>query len=104
MLFKSTLKVTAAKRFNNTVDGKHYDTTTVFYEVDMPDNDDHIGQVTESIKWGTHVNLEKLRGLSTPFYADCTLQQVSTGNKSTLIMIDCVPQKQTLPNQAQKPA
>lgn len=105
MQFKSRLKITAAKRFNDTIDGTHHDTTTVFYEVNMPDNDDHIGSVVEPIKWGTSANLTKLKdmlkGVKPPFYAECTLEQVSTGKRSTLILIDLVPE---ISSQTNKPA
>ena len=103
MQFKATIHVRAAKRFKDTIDGKAYDSTTIYYDVSMANTDDSLGQVTEPIKWGLASNLEKLRGLEFPFMADVVLEQISNGKTSTLIIHDLVPVK-SAPNQTTKSA
>lgn len=62
---KSTYKVrvTGAKAFNGTVDGKNYDSTTLFVEVDLAstaDGSQCAGFATTSLKFGTSKNFQTL--------------------------------------------
>lgn len=93
MLFKSTMTVLGAKSSKGTYEGKPFDSTTVFYQSDLQEGENFAGQVGAAIKWGTSVNFEKIKNLSYPFNGEATLEQVSNGNTTTLILKDLVPEK-----------
>lgn len=93
MLFKTSMTVLGAKSSKGSFEGKAYDSTTVFYQADLQDGENFAGQLGVSIKWGTSVNFEKIKNLSYPFNAEATLEQVSNGSTTTLIVKDLVPEK-----------
>ena len=93
MLFKTSMTVLGAKSSKGSFEGKAYDSTTVFYQADLQEGENFAGQLGVSIKWGTSVNFEKIKNLSYPFNAEATLEQVSNGSTTTLIVKDLVPEK-----------
>ena len=93
MLFKTQMTVLGAKSSKGSFEGKAYDSTTVFYQADLQEGENFAGQLGVSIKWGTSVNFEKIKNLSYPFNAEATLEQVSNGSTTTLIVKDLVPEK-----------
>ena len=93
MLFKTQMTVLGAKSSKGSFEGKDYDSTTVFYQADLQEGENFAGQLGVSIKWGTSVNFEKIKNLSYPFNAEATLEQVSNGSTTTLIVKDLVPEK-----------
>ncbi|ENV33007.1 hypothetical protein [Acinetobacter gerneri] len=95
MLFNSTYVILGAKSSKGVFNGVQFDSTTIFYKADLQEGDNFVGEVGESIKWGTSDNFEKIKHLQFPLTADVVLQQVSNGKNSTLILKDLVPQKQT---------
>lgn len=99
MLFKSTILVLGAKSSKGTFEGNVYDSTTIFYKADLQEGDNFVGEVGESIKWGTSENLEKIKHLEFPLTADVTLQQVSNGKKTTTIIKELVPNKSPVAKQ-----
>jgi hypothetical protein len=101
MLFKSTIIVLGAKSSKGNFNGVAFDSTTIFYKADLQEGDNFVGEVGESIKWGTSDNFEKIKGLEFPLSADVVLQQVSNGKNTTTIIKELVPQKAPVA-QAQK--
>lgn len=97
MQFKSTMVVLGAKSSKGEYQGKPYDSTTIFYKADLQDGDNFVGEVGEFIKWGTSANFEKIKNLEFPLVADVTMEQVSNGKSSMLVLLDLVPQKQSTP-------
>lgn len=95
MQFKSTLLVLGAKSSKGEYNGRPYDSTVIFYQADLQDGDNFVGQVGEQIKWGTSVNFEKIKNLEFPMTADVVMEQVSNGKTSALVLLDLIPQKQT---------
>lgn len=93
MLFKTQMTVLGAKSSKGSFEGKPYDSTTVFYQADLQEGENFAGQLGVSIKWGTSVNFEKIKNLIYPFNAEATLEQVSNGSTTTLIVKDLVPEK-----------
>lgn len=93
MLFKTQMTVLGAKSSKGSFEGKAYDSTTVFYQADLQEGENFAGQLGVSIKWGTSVNFEKIKNLSYPFNAEATLEQVSNGSTTTLIVKDLLPEK-----------
>lgn len=93
MQFKSTMVVLGAKSSKGEYNGRPYDSTLIFYQSDLQDGDNFVGQVGESIKWGTSANFEKIKTLEFPLVADVIMEQVSNGKTSALVLLDLVPQK-----------
>lgn len=88
MLFKTQLIVLGAKSSKGEFNGNPYDSTTIFYQADLQEGDNFVGQVGEHIKWGTSSNFEKIKNLKFPFTAEATLNQVSNGKTMNTILID----------------
>lgn len=97
MQFNTNIIVLGAKRSKGEYQGRPYDSTNIFYQAELQQGDDFVGQVGESIKWGTSDNFEKIKGLKYPFSATATMQQVSNGKTSTMVLLDL---KSDSPNQA----
>jgi len=97
MQFKSTMVVLGAKSSKGEYNGRPYDSTTIFYKADLQEGDNFAGEVGEQIKWGSSSNFQKIKDLDFPLFADVTMEQVSNGKNSALVLLDLVPQKQTQP-------
>ena len=97
MQFKHTLIVLGAKSSKGDFNGKPYDSTTIFYQAELQDGDNFVGQIGEQIKWGTSANFDKIKGLKFPLTAEATLEQVSNGKSMVTILKDLVLQAQTKP-------
>lgn len=94
MQFKSTMVVLGAKSSKGDFDGRAFDSTVIFYKADLQQGDNFVGEVGEQIKWGTSANFQKIKDLEFPLVADVTMEQVSNGKTSSLVLLDLVPQKQ----------
>lgn len=94
MQFNTNIIVLGAKRSKGEYQGRPYDSTNIFYQAELQQGDDFVGQVGESIKWGTSENFEKIKGLKYPFSATATMQQVSNGKTSTMVLLDLKPDSQ----------
>ncbi|MDC5221513.1 hypothetical protein NRA24_05115 [Acinetobacter baumannii] len=88
MQFKTEMIILAAKSSKGEFNGKPYDSTTVFYQADLQSGENFVGQVGESIKWGTSFNFERIKNLPFPFTCTATMEQVSNGKSSVLILVD----------------
>lgn len=95
MQFKSTMVVLGAKSSKGEFNGRVFDSTVIFYKADLQDGDNFVGEVGEQIKWGSSANFQKIKDLDFPLVADVTMEQVSNGKTSTLVLLDLVPQKPT---------
>ncbi|AXY56197.1 hypothetical protein CDG60_06185 [Acinetobacter chinensis] len=100
MQFKSTMVVLGAKSSKGEFQGRPYDSTVIFYKADLQAGDNFVGEVGEQIKWGTSANFEKIKSLDFPLVADVTMEQVSNGKTSALILLDLLPQKSASPKPA----
>ncbi|AYY89227.1 hypothetical protein [Acinetobacter baumannii] len=94
MQFKTTITVLGAKSSKGEFNGKPYDSTTIFFQAELQDGDNFVGQVGEQIRWGTSANFEKLKDLKFPLNAEATMEQVSNGKSMVTILKDLVPQVQ----------
>lgn len=93
MLFKSTMVVLGAKASKGSFNGVSFDKTTIFYKADLQEGENFVGEVGEAMAWGTSDNFQKIKGLEYPLVADVTLEQVSNGSASRMIIKELVPQK-----------
>ena len=96
MLMKATIRVLGAKKSKGDFNGKPYDNTVLFQELNLKQGEDFLGSASEEIKWGTSSNFDHLKvsGIQFPFTADVTLEQVTNGRTSTLVIVDLKPQVQ----------
>ncbi|KAA8730961.1 hypothetical protein F4V57_13980 [Acinetobacter qingfengensis] len=96
MLMNATIKVLGAKKSKGDFNGKPYDNTVLYQEVSMKQGEDYLGAASEEIKWGNSSNFDHLKvtGIKFPFVADVTLEQVTNGRTSTLVIVDLKPQVQ----------
>lgn len=97
MQFKSHMVVMGAKSSKGDYQGVAYDKTIIYYKADLQDGDNFVGEIGEEIRWGTSANFEKIKDLEFPLVADVTMEQVSNGKSSMLVLLDLVPQKQAAP-------
>lgn len=89
--------VLGAKSSKGEFNGRPFDSTVIFYKADLQDGDNFVGEVGEQIKWGSSANFQKIKELDFPLIADVTMEQVSNGKTSSLVLLDLVPQKPTAP-------
>ncbi|MEN2424906.1 hypothetical protein AA0N74_02515 [Chromobacterium vaccinii] len=92
MQFQTQLKILGAKRFKDTVDGTLYDTTKLFVEVNLNDNNGNaVGSASSEMQWGTSDNFAKISSLSFPFVAMCDMEMVTNGKTTKTVINDLRP-------------
>lgn len=80
MKIKSEFIVLGAKSFAGTVEGKSYDSTTLFVAMDVSErNGTAVGQNVVEIKFGKSDEFEKLKGLPFPVRAELSLNLTTKG-------------------------
>lgn len=94
MQFKTTITVLGAKSSKGEFNGHAYDSTTIFFQAELQESDNFVGQVGEQIRWGTSANFDKIKNLKFPLNAEATMEQVSNGKSMVTILKDLVPQVQ----------
>lgn len=89
-----TVTVTGAKRFKDTVEGKAYDSTTIFCILGLDTSTgDSIGQAGAEYKFGTSDNYQKIAPLleKGAFRAVVTLEQLTSGKMLKTIVTNVRP-------------
>lgn len=96
MQFTSKGRVTGFKFFNDTVEGKSYDSTTVYVEVGLDDRAGTAkGSATQPFAWGDSGNFHRIKHLPVPFDAELTYEMVTNGKgASKQVLVDLKPIKQ----------
>ena len=94
MRFNASIKVTGIKRSKGEMDGVKFDSTKIYVDTDLDDRSGNaLGQATTEYAIGTSDEFEKFKGLTFPFTADATFNQVTTGKVSKLVIESIVPAK-----------
>lgn len=90
---KATLTILGAKKSKGDFNGRPYDSTILYQQVSLRQGEDFLGAATEEIKWGTSINFDRLKAMDIqfPFNAEATLEQVTNGKASTLVIVDLKP-------------
>lgn len=93
MQFDTVANVTGMKRFKDTVEGKAYDSTTIFAEVVMDEKGGNAkGVASQPFAWGTSENFSRIAHLPFPFKAQLTFELVTNGKgASKQVLIDLKP-------------
>lgn len=92
MKFHTEAVVTGIKFFNDTVEGKHYKSTTVYCLVDMDESQRSAkGQACAEYKSDDVVLFEKLKGFDFPVNCRLLLEQVTNGKATKTRVLDVIP-------------
>ncbi|MBS1188819.1 MAG: hypothetical protein H6R10_611 [Rhodocyclaceae bacterium] len=80
MQVKSNFQVVGAKAFNGEVEGKRYDSTTLFVLMDVSERSGTaIGQNVVEMKFGKSDEFDKMKHLPFPVQAELTLNLTTKG-------------------------
>lgn len=80
MEIKAQLLVLGAKSFKGDVEGKNYDSTTLFVVMDVSERGGNsVGQNVVEMKFGTSEEFQKLKGLSFPCQSELMLNLTTKG-------------------------
>jgi hypothetical protein len=80
MQITQEFRVCGAKCFNGDVEGKKYDSTTLFVEMDLSERGGNaVGKNTVEMKFGKSDEFEKMKHLPFPLVAELTLNLTTKG-------------------------
>jgi hypothetical protein len=92
MKFKTEAVVTGVKFFDDNVEGKHYQSTTVYCLIDMDESRKNAkGQATAEYKHESPALFRKLQDLAFPVNCELVLDQVTNGKMVKTIVLDVRP-------------
>lgn len=93
-MHKSIERVTGMKKFKGEIDGKQFDSTTIFVETRLDDrNGNRRGKCTMDYNAGTSDVFDRLKNLDLPAELELEWDTVSNGNESRQIIVDVRPVK-----------
>ena len=93
-MHKSVEVITGMKKFKGEIEGKFFDSTTLFIETRMDDrHDNQRGHCSMSFKAGNSEVYDKLGTISLPAEFEVSWDTVSNGNKSQQIIVGLHPHK-----------
>jgi hypothetical protein len=94
MRFKTDVTVVGVKFFNDDVEGKHYDTTTLFVLLELDDSQGRAkGLAAAEYKYPSSALYQTMKDLPFPHEAELVLNQVTSGKviKTTLVSHRVLP-------------
>lgn len=81
--------ITGAKSSKGEMEGRPYDSTKIYVQTRMdPSKGTMVGTATEEYTWGLSDNFEKLKDLKFPLQASVDFEQVTSGNRVKIIVMD----------------
>lgn len=93
-MHKSIERVTGMKKFKGEVEGKNYDSTTVYVETRMDDrNGNRRGFCTMDFNAGTSDVFERLQPIDLPAQFEIEWDTVTNGSNVQQIIVDLRPHK-----------
>lgn len=102
-MFKQIVKVTGMKKFKGEIEGKAFDSTTVYIETKMDDRDgNRRGMCSMDFNAGKSDTFDKLSGITLPAEFEVDWDTVSNGSRTKQIIVGLRPAKPAVP--AAKPA
>lgn len=88
-MHKSIERITGMKKFKGEIEGKQFDSTTVFVETRMDDrNGNRRGRCTQDYNAGTSDVYDRLKGCELPGDFEVEWDTVTNGNDSKQIVVD----------------
>lgn len=96
MQFKTQGRVAGAKYFKDSIEGKAYDSTTIYVDVALDERSGSAkGSATQGFAWGDSGNFHRIKHLPFPFDAELTYEMVTNGKgNSKQVLVDLKPIKQ----------
>lgn len=93
-MHKSVERVTGMKKFKGDIDGRNFDSTTVFIETKMDDrNGNRRGVCTNDYNAGKSEVFDRLSTISLPAEFEVEWDTVSNGSRTKQIIVDIRPHK-----------
>lgn len=93
-MHKSVERVTGMKKFKGDIDGRNFDSTTVFIETKMDDrNGNRRGVCTNDFNAGKSEVYDRLSTIALPAEFEVEWDTVSNGSKTRQIIVDIRPHK-----------
>ncbi len=93
-MHKSVERVTGMKKFKGDIDGRAFDSTTVFIETKMDDrNGNRRGMCTNDFNAGKSEVYDRLSTIALPAEFEVEWDTVSNGSKTRQIIVDIRPHK-----------
>ena len=94
MTHQSVVRITGMKKFKGEIEGKQFDSTTMFIETRMDDRQgNQRGQCSMSFKAGNSEVYDKLSSIALPAEFEVDWDTVTNGNKSQQIIVNIRPHK-----------
>ena len=95
---KSVVRVTGMKKFNGDIEGRQFDSTTVFIETKMDDrNGNRRGVCTNDFNAGLSDVYDRLSSIALPAEFEVEWDTVSNGSKTRQIIVGLQPIKTNSP-------
>lgn len=96
-MHKSVERVTGMKKFKGDIDGRNFDSTTVFIETKMDDrNGNRRGVCTNDFNAGKSEVYDRLSTIALPAEFEVEWDTVSNGSKTRQIIVDIRPHTATV--------
>lgn len=93
-MHQSVERITGMKKFKGEIEGKMFDSTTMFIETKMDDRQgNQRGRCSMSFKAGTSDVYDQLSGIQLPAEFEVDWDTVTNGNKSQQIIVGLRPHK-----------
>lgn len=93
-MYKSVERVTGMKKFKGDIDGRAFDSTTVFIETKLDDrNGFRRGSCTNDFSAGKSEVFDRLNGIALPADFEVEWDTVSNGSRTRQIIVDIRPHK-----------
>lgn len=83
--------ITGAKPSKGEMEGRSYDSTKIYIQTKMDSNGR--GFATSEYNWGDSTNFDKIKDLQYPFSANVSLEMVTSGKTTRMIVTDVQPIK-----------
>jgi hypothetical protein len=88
--------ITGAKSSSGEYEGRTYDSTKVYVQTKMNDqNGEMVGFATSEYNWGDSSNFAKLKDLDYPVKAKVAIEIVTSGKNSKMVITDVQPMQQS---------
>jgi len=93
-MYKSIERVTGMKKFKGDIEGRQFDSTTVFIETKMDDrNGNRRGTCTNDYSAGKSEVFDRLSGIALPADFEVEWDTVSNGSRTRQIIVDMRPNR-----------
>lgn len=103
MRFTTQAVVVGAKAFRDQVEGKPYDTTTLYVQMELDSrNGNAKGFAVNEMKWGTSDNFHSIKHNEFPLQCELEIELVTTGKAHKQVVLGCRPLARVAPVAASK--